>query len=120
MLFSINLKINNNYNIKKRENLNFLIKIHETDIKLLKKINMHLLYKYDYELRRKIGNLMAELILSKYFHLLAPIEENDYILYESLILIKKKIAQINQLTGSENVLNQYEKKNGNAFHQFVK
>ena len=110
MLFSINLKINNNYNIKKRENLNFLIKIHETDIKLLKKINMHLLYKYDYELRRKIGNLMAELILSKYYHLLEPIEENDYILYESLILIKKKIAQINQLTGPENVLNQYEKK----------
>ena len=110
MLTSINMKINNNYFKEEIENLNLLIKIHDLDIKLLKKINMNLLYKYDYELRRKIGNLFAELILLNYFDLLEPIEENDYILYESLILIKNKIAQIKQLEGPEDVLNQYENK----------
>ena len=108
MISSINMKINNNYFKKEIENLNLLIKIHDLDIKLLKKVNMNLLFKYDYELRRKIGNLMAELIISNYFDLLDPIKENDYILYESLLLIKKKFAQIEQLEGPEDVLSQYE------------
>ena len=108
MISSINMKINNNYFKKEIENLNLLIKIHDLDIKLLKKVNMNLLFKYDYELRRKIGNLMAELIISNYFDLLDPIKENDYILYESLLLIKKKVAQIEQLEGPKDVLSKYE------------
>ena len=119
MISSINMKINNNYFKKEIENLNLLIKIHDLDIKLLKKVNMNLLFKYDYELRRKIGNLMAELILSNYFDLLDPIKENDYILYESLILIKKKVAQIEQLEGPEDVLSQYENKMKEHFYNLL-
>jgi len=110
MLFSINMKINNAYFKYKIKNLNLIINIHDFDILQLKKICNNFLFTYDYELRRKIGNLLAELILLNYSDLLEPIEENEYILYESLMLIKKKISQIKQLEGPKDILSQYEKK----------
>ena len=100
ILFSINMKINNNYFKKEIENLNLLIKIYDTDIKLLKNINM-------------------KLILTNYSNLLDPINENDYILYESLILLKKKIAQIKQLEGPEDILSKYEKEMKNHFSDLL-
>ena len=62
---------------------------------------------------------MAELILSNYSDLLDPIKENDYILYESLILLKNKIAQIKQLVGPEDILSKYEKKMKKHFSELL-
>ena len=74
---SINNLINIKYSEKKIENMSFVHKIYGIEIILLKKINMNLLYKDGFQLRRKIWNLIVELIISNYSYLLDPIKETD-------------------------------------------
>jgi len=105
----INSNINNNYLKKEIDNINLALNICNENINLLKKINMSLWYKYNYQLRRKIGNLIMQMIIYNYWYLLDPIEEKDYILFESNILIKKKISQVSDLIGPENIKKEYEK-----------
>ena len=66
---------------------------------MIKQININLLFKYNYQLRRKIGNLIYELILKNYSDQLETIKENNYILMESIIQIRKKIIESNELEG---------------------
>ena len=108
IISTINMNININYLKKEKKDLKLLLQVFETDINLLKKMNMSLLYKYDFQFRRKVGNLMAELILLNYTNLLDPIEETDYVIMETLILLKKKLCQLNNLTGPENIKKNYE------------
>ena len=62
---------------------------------------MNLLFKYNYQLRRKIGNLISEMILKNYSDQLENINVNNYILIESIIQIRKKIIESNELEGPE-------------------
>ena len=108
MISNINLNISNNYSKKEIDDLKLMLKIYDVDINLLKKINVNLIYKYDFQLRRKIGNLLAELIISNYHKLLDPIEETYYVLSESIILFKKKLSQLQYLEGPDDVKTNYE------------
>ena len=113
MISNINLNISNNYSKKEIDDLKLMLKIYDVDINLLKKINVNqinvnLIYKYDFQLRRKIGNLLAELIISNYHKLLDPIEETYYVLSESIILFKKKLSQLQYLEGPDDVKINYE------------
>ena len=105
----INSNINNNYLKKEIDNMKLVLNICNENINLLKKINMSVLYKYNYQLRRKIGNLFMQMLLYNYLDLLDPIEEKDYILFESNILIKKKISQITDLVGPQDIKEEYKK-----------
>ena len=71
---------------------------------------MNILFKYNYQLRRKTGNLMYELILKNYADQLETIKENNYILMESIIQIRKKIIESNDLEGPEKELQVYKNK----------
>ena len=106
----INSNINSNYLNKKIENLKLVLRIYDSDINLLKKINLKLLYKYNFQSRRKIGNLILQLLIYNYWHLLDPIKETDYILFESQLLLKKKISQVQNLSGPDDIKKEYEKK----------
>ena len=109
IISEINKNININYIRKDNENLKFLLKVYETDLNLIKKINMSLLYKIDFQLRRKVGNLFAELLIINNSNLLDEIEETDYIIMETLILLKKKISQIKNLDLPNDKKEKYEK-----------
>ena len=112
---AINSNINNNYLKKEIDNLKLILKIYETDIKLLRKINIDLRFKYNFQLRRKTGNLLTEIIINDYWHLLKPISETDYILFESILLIKKKLSQINNLEGPREKIEDYKQKLMNSY-----
>ena len=105
---SINKHIYSNYSKRRIDDMNLILKVYGADIKLLKKINLNLLYKYDYQLRRKIGNLIGELIITNYSNLLDPIKETNYLINESLEQIKKNISQIKNIKGEENKINNYK------------
>ena len=110
IISKINMDIKINHLKRENEEWKFLVKVYNTDLNLLKEVSMNLLYKHDFQFRRKIGNLMADLILSNYSNLLDTIEETNYILTESLILLKKKLVQLKELNGPDNIKTQYEKK----------
>ncbi len=109
IISEVNKDINFNYIKKEKENLKFLLKVYETDLNLIKKINMSLLYKIDFQLRRKVGNLFAELLIINNINSLDEIEETDYIIMETLTLLKKKISQIKNLDISNDIKENYEK-----------
>ena len=109
-LLKINMKIELNYLNREISNLKLLINTLDLDIHLLKQINMNLLFKYNYQLRRKTGNLIYELILKNYADQLETIKENNYILMESIIQIRKKIVESNDLEGPEKELQDYKNK----------
>ena len=109
IISDINKDIKINYIKKDNENLNLLLKVYETDLNLLKKINMSLLYKFDFQLRRKAANLFAELLILNNTNILDEIEETDYIIMETLILLKKKISLIKNLDGPNDKKEKYEK-----------
>jgi hypothetical protein len=109
IISEINKNININYIKKDNENLKLLLKVYETDLNLIKKINMSLLFKIDFQLRRKIGNLFAELLIHNNCNLLDEIEETDYVIMETLILLKKKISQIKNLDLPNDKKEKYEK-----------
>ena len=69
---------------------------------------MNLLYKNNYKLRRKIGNLITEIILKNYSEQII-IEQNNYILMQAIILMQKKIEESTKLEGPKNVLEDYKK-----------
>ena len=109
IISSINKEIYSNYSKKRIDDMNLILQVYGTDIKLLKKINLNLLYKFDYQLRRKIGNLIGELIITNYSDLLDPIKETNYIINESLEQIRKNISQTKDIKGEENNVNNYKK-----------
>ena len=104
----INNQIKINYLNKDIEKLKLLVDTHDVDIHLLKIINMNLLYKNNYKLRRKIGNLITEIILKNYSDQII-IERNNYILMQAIILMQKKIEESTKLEGPKNVLEDYKK-----------
>lgn len=108
MISTLNLNIQANYSKKEIENLKLLINVYETDINLLKKINMSLLYKFDFQFRRKVGNLLADLIILNYSELMDKIKESDFIVMETIISLRKKLSQIKDLSGPEEIKNKYE------------
>ena len=64
--------------------------------------------KHEQELRRKIGNLITEIILKNYSDQII-IEQNNYILMQAIILMQKKIEESKKLEGPKNVLEDYKK-----------
>ena len=119
-LSKLNMKIRINYLNKEISQLKLLINTLEVDIHLLKQINMNLLLKYNYQLRRKTGNLISEVILKNYAEQLEIIKENNYILMESIIQIRKKIAESNELEGPEIELLDYKNKLETKYEQLLK
>lgn len=103
----INSQIKINFLYKEIEELKLLIDTLDADIHLLKIINMNLLYKNNYNLRRKVGNLITEIILSNYSHQI-EIKQNNFILLQSIILIQKKIEESKKLEGPKEVLDDYK------------
>ena len=81
---------------------------------------MNLLLKYNYLLRRKTGNLISEEILKNYSDQLEIIKENNYILMESIIQIRKKIVESNELEGPEKELLDYKNKLKTKYEQLLK
>ena len=119
-LSKINMQIRLNYLNKEITNLKLLINTLDVDIHLLKQINMNLLFKYNYQLRRKTGNLMYDLILKNYSDQLETIKENNYILIESIIQIRKKIIESNDLEGPEKELLDYKNKIKSKYEELLK
>ena len=119
-LSKLNMKIRINYLNKEISRLKLLINTLEFDIHLLKQINMNLLLKYNYQLRRKTGNLISEEILKNYSDQLEIIKENNYILMESIIQIRKKIVESNELEGPEKELLDYKNKLKTKYEQLLK
>ena len=109
IISEINNNLNINYIKKENENIKLLFKVFEIDLNLIKKINMSLLYKIDLQLRRKVGNLFAELLIVNNSNLLDEIEETDYIIMETLIILKKKISQIKNLDVPNDQKEKYER-----------
>ena len=103
----INNQIKINFFYKEIEELKLLIDTFDVDIHLLKIINMNLLYKNNYKLRRKVGNLLTEMILSNYSQQI-EIKQNNYILLQSIILVQKKIEESKKLEGPKEVLEDYK------------
>ena len=116
---SLNKEIYSNYSKKRFDDMNLILKVYDTDIKLLKKINLNLLYKFDYQLRRKIGNLIGELIITNYSNLLDPIKETNYIINESLEQIRKNISQIKNIKGEEKKINNYKNELYQIYHSLL-
>ena len=114
------MQIRLNYLNKEITNLKLLINTLDVDIHLLKQINMNLLFKYNYQLRRKTGNLMYDLILKNYSDQLETIKENNYILIESIIQIRKKIIESNDLEGPEKELLDYKNKLKSKYEELLK
>ena len=69
---------------------------------------MSLLYKFDFQFRRKVGNLLADLIILNYSELMDKIKESDFIVMETIISLRKKLSQIKDLSGPEEIKNKYE------------
>ena len=118
-LSKINTQIRINHLNKEISHLKLLVKTMDVDIHLLKQINLNLLYKHNYQLRRKTGNLITELILSNYSEQL-EVTENNYILMESIIQIKKKIKEAENLDGPESDLKAYKDKLKEHYESLLK
>ena len=118
-LSTINMQIRMNYLNKEISNLKLYINTLDVDIHLLKQINMNLLLKYNYQLRRKTGNFISELILKNYSEQL-DIKENNYILMESIIQIRKKILESNELEGPMKELTDYKNKLKTKYEELLK
>ena len=118
-LSKINMQIRINYLNKEISHLKLLVKTMDVDIHLLKQINLNILYKHNYQLRRKTGNLITELILSNYSDQL-EVKENNYILMESIIQIKKKIEEAENLDGPTNDLKAYKDKLKEHYESLLK
>ena len=116
---SINKDIFSNYSKRRIDDMNLILKVYGADIKLLKKVNLYLLYKFDYQLRRKIGNLIGELIITNYSNLIDPIKETNYIINQSLEQIKKNISQIKNIKGEDNKMNNYKNKLFEIYHSLL-
>lgn len=106
-LSKIDSKIRINYLNEEISKLKLTIDTLDVEINLLKQININLLYKYNYQLRRKAGNLLSEKIISNYSEQIY-IEPNDYILLESIIQLKKKIKDANNLIGDKKIIDEYK------------
>ena len=119
-LLKINMKIRINYLNKEISNLKLLNNTLDLDIHLLKQINLNLLFKYNYQLRRKTGNLIYDVILKNYSDQLEPIKENNYILMESIIQIRKKIIESKELEGPEKDLQDYKDKLKEKYEELLK
>lgn len=80
--------------IKKNQELQLIINKLNLDLQLLKAYIVGLDYRVDYELRRKIGNLIAEKFISLYPKKIDNIIETEYLFGLSIEFLEKKIKKI--------------------------
>ena len=80
--------------IKKNQELQLIIDKLKLDLQLLKAYVVGLDYRVDYELRRKIGNLIAEKFISLYPKKIDNIIETEYLFGLSIEFLEKKIKKI--------------------------
>ena len=73
----------------------------ELDVELLKKFVITLDYRVDYELRRKIGNIIADKVISFYYDKIDEINATEYLLGLSIEDIERKIIKVKQKPHSE-------------------
>ena len=81
--------------IKRIKELQTLVKKLDFDLELLKKYVIALDYRVDFEQRRKIGNLIAEKILSLFPNNIEPMKKNEFFLSLSIENIEEKINKLN-------------------------
>ena len=81
--------------IKRIKELETLVKKLDFDLELLKKYVIALDYRVDFEQRRKIGNLIAEKILSLFPNNIEPMKKNEFFLSLSIENIEEKINKLN-------------------------
>ena len=82
------------------------INLIETNIELLKLVNIKTFHKLDFELRRKSGNIIAKHILSSFSDKLDKIESNKNIYYD-VEEIEEKIKQCNKIIGPDIIKREY-------------
>ena len=73
----------------------------ELDVELLKKFVITIDYRVDYELRRKIGNIIADKIIFFYHDKIDKISITEYLLGLSIEDIEKKINKVKKKSDSE-------------------
>ena len=81
--------------IKRIKELQTLVKKLDFDLELLKKYAIDLDYRVDFEQRRRIGNLLAEKILSLFPNNIEPMKKNEFFLSLSIENIEEKINKLN-------------------------
>lgn len=105
------MKLNLSKCFKKISNLIIINKLNEFSIELLKAFSLKMNYKLDFELRRKVGNILGQLILQKYHENINTIKPTKYL----LTLSSEKIAE--DIASSKNrkkYKSSDSKKNGNS------
>ena len=103
LLISNSIEIGKTYyfileTIKKNQELQLIINKLNLDIQVLKAYIVGIDYRVDYELRRKIGNLIAVKIISLYPNLIDKIIETEYLFGLSIEFLEKKIKKIQSQT----------------------
>ena len=87
--------------IKESSNLKLIINMLELKIEELKKYIIDINYRNDYQLRRKVGNLMADKIIREFYNDLGTIKINEYLLSLSIENIEDKIKKASQIRQNE-------------------
>ena len=103
LLISNSIEIGKTYyfileTIKKNQELQLIINKLNLDIQVLKAYIVGIDYRVDYELRRKIGNLIAEKFISLYPNKIDNIIETEYLFGLSIEFLEKKIKKIQSQT----------------------
>ena len=98
-LLSLNL-------IKVINSLNLKLNLVETNVEFLKQLNIKIHHKLDFELRRKVGNIIAKSMLESFYDKLDKIDFNKNIFY-AVEEIEEKIKQSNKIIGPENIKKDY-------------
>lgn len=120
LLISNSIEIGKTYyflieTIKKYQELQLIINKLNLDIQVLKAYVVSIDYRVDYELRRKIGNLIAEKFISLYPNKIDNIIETEYLFGLSIEFLEKKIKKIQSQTleideeKKKNLIDKYSK-----------
>lgn len=89
--------------LKKIDELKLKNELNEYSIKLLKIFSIQMNYKLDFELRRKIGNILGKEILKKFSNNLNTIKPTKYLYTLSNEIIAEKLSKaMNEKTNSKN------------------
>lgn len=114
------IKLNLSKCFEKISNLKLKNELNTFSFELIKVFALKMNYKLDYELRRKVGNILGQLILQKFYENLNTIQPTKYLLTLSNEKIAKEISISNskknykssdpKINGNDNSLNSKFKK----------
>ena len=87
--------------MKESSKLKLIINMLELNIEELKKYVIDISYRNDYQLRRKVGNLITDKIIGEFYNDLGAIKINEYLLSLSIENIEDKIKKACQMRQNE-------------------